>query len=101
MGVAFMTIVVMALVGGVMTGRATLRAMRAPADALAPAAIAALQARLSASYFIRLGLFLGIVFLMTTKPTAGSTAILAIIIAGALGWLAGLPARRVRGAVRA
>jgi hypothetical protein len=95
MGVAFITIIAMALVGAFMTGRATLRAMRAPSEGLGPAAIAVLQARLSMSYTIRLGLFLGIVFLMTTKPDAGPTALLAVLIAGALGFLAGLPARRV------
>lgn len=100
MGVAFMTIFVIALIGGLMTGRATSRAMRS-ADALVVNAIAALHARLSASYFIRLGLFIGIVFLMTTKPESGPTAIVAILVAGTLGLLAGLPARRVRGAVRA
>jgi len=101
MGVAFMTIVGMALVGALMTGRATLRAMRAPADALAPAAISALQTRLTTSYAIRLGLFVGIVFLMTTKPVSGPTALIAILVAGALGLLAGLPARRVRDTARA
>src|SRR5262245_60998931 len=101
MGVAFVTIALMALVGALMTGRVTLRAMRAPGEALAPATIAALQARLSASYFIRLGLFLGIVFLMTTKPQSGPPAIVAVLGAGTLGFLAGLPARRVHGAVRA
>lgn len=100
MGVAFMTIVAMALVGGLMTGRTTLRAMRAPNDALGPSAIAALQARLSLSYVIRLGLFLGIVFLMTTKPQSGPTALAAVVIAGIAGVLAGRPVRRVRGPVR-
>ena len=101
MGVAFMTIVVMALVGGLMTGRATSRAVRAPTEALAPSEIEALSARLSTSYMIRLGLFLGIVFLMTTKPQSGPTAITAVAVAGVVGFLAGLPARRARGAVRA
>ena len=101
MGVAMLTIIAMALVGGLMTGRATLRAMRSSADALSPTAIAALQARLGMSYTIRLGLFLGIVFLMTTKPTSGSIALGAVVVAGAVGLLAGLPVRRRRGAVRA
>ena len=96
MGVAFLTIVAMALVGGLMTGRATLAAMRAPIEKLAPAALAALQARLGMSYTIRLGLFLGIVFLMTTKPEGGPTALIAALVGGALGFLAGLPVRRAR-----
>jgi len=50
---------------------------------------------------IRLGLFLGIVFLMTTKPTSGSIALLVVLIAAAVGVLAGLPARRVRGVATA
>jgi len=100
MGVAMLTIIAMAVVGGLMTGRATLRAMRSPADALGSAAIAVLQARLGMSYTIRLGLFLGIVFLMTTKPESGPIALAAVAVAGAVGFLAGLPARR-RGAVRA
>src|SRR5690242_9849931 len=57
MGVAFMTIVAMALVGGLMTGRATLAAMREPSEKLAPAALTALQARLAMSYTTRLGFF--------------------------------------------
>lgn len=101
MGMAFLTIVLMALVGGFMTGRPTLRVLRATGDTLAPAAIAALQGRLTMSYAIRLGLFLGIVFLMTTKPAAGPTALLVVVIAGVGGALAGLPARRVPGAARA
>lgn len=101
MGVAFLTIVAMALVGGLMTERATLNAMRAPSESLGPAALAGLQARLGMSYTIRLGLFLGIVFLMTTKPAAGPVALVAVLVAGALGFLAGLPARRGRRALRA
>ena len=101
MGVAFMTIVVIALVGGLMTGRATSRAMRAPNESLPPAALAALQSRLSTSYTIRLGLFLGIVFLMTTKPQSGPAALTAVVVAGVVGFLAGLPARRARRAVQA
>jgi hypothetical protein len=101
MGVAFLTIVATALVGALMTGRAMRTAMRSPADALGPAAMASLQARLGMSYTIRLGLFLGIVFLMTTKPASGSIALGAVIVAGAVGFLAGLPARRGRRALRA
>jgi hypothetical protein len=101
MGVAFMTIVAMALVGALMTGRATARAMRAPHDALGPAAMAALQERLSLSYVIRLGLFLGIVFLMTTKPQSGGVALAAVGIAGITGLLVGLPVRRVRSPAQA
>src|SRR3954463_10713141 len=71
MGVALLAIVAMALVGALMTGRPMLRAMRAPSDGLGSAEIAALQARLSFSYAIRIGLFLGIVFVMTTKPVSG------------------------------
>jgi len=96
MGVAMLTIIAMALVGGLMTGRA----LRSVTDAMGPGAIPALQARLGMSYTIRLGLFLGIVFLMTTKPASGPIALAAVAVAGAVGFLAGLPARR-RGAVRA
>lgn len=101
MGVAMLTIIAMALVGGLMTGRATARVMRSPTDVLGPAAIAGLQSRLGMSYTIRLGFFLGIVFLMTTKPESGLIAVGAVAVAGAVGFLAGLPARRRRGAVRA
>lgn len=101
MGVAFLTILAIALVGGLMTGGATSRALRTPNEALAPTAMPALQARLGASYAIRMGLFLGIVFLMTTKPASGPTALLAVVVAGVAGFLAGLPARRVRSPVRA
>jgi hypothetical protein len=96
MGMAIVTMVTMALVGGLMTGRATLRALRSTENALGGAEIAALQGRLSMSYVIRLGLFLGIVFLMTTKPSSAPIALLVVGIAGLLGVAAGLPARRGR-----
>jgi hypothetical protein len=101
MGMALLAILAMGLVGGFMTGRPTMHVMRPSGDALGAAEIAALQGRLSLSYVIRLGLFLGIVFLMTTKPTSGLVALLVVVIAAAVGGLAGLPARRVRGTVRA
>jgi hypothetical protein len=101
MGMALLAILAMGLVGGFMTGRPTMHVMRPSGDALGAAEIAALQGRLSLSYVIRLGLFLGIVFLMTTKPTSGLVALLVVVIAAAVGVLAGLPARRVRGTVRA
>jgi hypothetical protein len=101
MGMALLAILAMGLVGGFMTGRPTMHVMRPSGDALGAAEIAALQGRLSLSYVIRLGLFLGIVFLMTTKPTSGLVALLVVVIAAAVGVLAGLPARRVRGTERA
>ena len=101
MGMALLAILAMGLVGGFMTGRTTMRVMRPSGDALGAVEIAAVQGRLSLSYVIRLGLFLGIVFLMTTKPTSGVVAFLVLVIAAAVGVLAGLPARRVRGTVRA
>lgn len=96
MGVAFLAIILVALVGGLMTGRPTSRVLRSESDALGSAELEAVQGRLSLSYAIRLGLFLGIVFLMTTKPAAGPTALLVVAIAAALGFLVGLPTRRVR-----
>ena len=99
MGMALVTIVIMGLVGGLMTGRPTMRVMRATGDAPGAAEIAAIQGRLSLSYVIRLGLFLGIVFLMTTKPASGAVAVLVVVIAAAAGVLAGLPMRRIRGPV--
>jgi hypothetical protein len=100
MGMALLAILLMGLVGGFITGRTTMRVMRSTGDALGAAEIAAVQGRLSLSYVIRLGIFLGIVFLMTTKPTSGVVALLVIVIAAAVGVLAGLPARRVPGTVR-
>lgn len=96
MGVAILTIIAIALIGGLMTGRPTMRLMRDSGERLGAAEILAVQRRLSMSYAIRLGLFFGIVFLMTTKPASGATAILVVVIAAAAGSLAGLPARRVR-----
>ena len=101
MGVAFLAIVAMALVGALMTGRPMLRGMRAPDHALGPTEIAALQGQLSFSYAIRLGLFVGIVFIMTTKPLSGVAALGAVTGAAVLGLLAGLPARRVGETLRA
>ena len=97
MGMALLTIVVMAMVGGFMTGRPTTRVLRGAGAGLGAAEIAEVQGRLSLSYVIRLGLFLGIVFLMTTKPASGGIALLVVVVAAAAGVLAGLPARRVRG----
>lgn len=96
MGMAFLTLIGLALVGGLMTGRPTTRVLRSTADALGALELTALQGRLSMSYVLRLGLFLGIVFLMTTKPVSGPVALSVIIVAAVLGLLAGLPARRVR-----
>ena len=95
MGVALLTIVIMAIVGGFMTGRPTARVLRTVGEPRAEE-IAAVQRVLSLSYVIRLGLFLGIVFLMTTKPASGAIALLVVVIAAASGILGGLPARRVR-----
>ena len=94
MGMAILTLIIMALIGGFMTGRPTMRVMRAGGDGLASDELAAVQGRLSLSYTIRLGLFLGIVFLMTTKPVSGGMALLVVGVAAAVGLLAGLPARR-------
>lgn len=98
MGVAMLAIVAMALVGGFMTVRATTSAMRGPSDALDAGAISALQARLGMSYTIRLGLFVGIVFLMTIKPASGPIALGAVLVGGALGFFGG--AARTRGSSR-
>jgi hypothetical protein len=101
MGMALLTIVVMAIVGGFMTGRPTTRVLRSVGDGLGAEEIATVQRSLGLSYVVRLGLFLGIVFLMTTKPASGVTALLVIVTAAAIGVLGGLPARRVRDTVRA
>ena len=101
MGVALLAIIAMAIVGALMTGRPMLRALRAPDGALGATEIARLRRRLSFSYAIRLGLFVGIVFVMTTKPMSGAVALGAVIVAAGVGLLAGLPMRRVGEAVRA
>jgi hypothetical protein len=74
--------------------------LRSSGEVLSASDLATVQGQLGMSYMIRLGLFVGIVFLMTTKPVAGPTALLVVVVAGALGFLAGLPARR-RGPARA
>ena len=96
MGISFLTIILLAFVGGLMTGRPTTRVLRTPSDALGPAELAKVQGLLGRSYVLRLWLFLGIVFLMTTKPASGPLALLVIIVAAVVGLVAGLPARRVR-----
>ena len=98
MGMAMLTIVAIAVVGGLMTGRPTKRLMRATDKALGTDEIVAVQGQLSMSYVIRLVLFLGIVFLMTTKPTSGPSALLVVLVAAAGGVAAGLPVARMRGA---
>jgi hypothetical protein len=101
MGVAFLTIILLAVVGGLMTGRPTMRVLRAAPGALDSAELARVQRSLGRSYMLRLWLFLGIVFLMTTKPTAGPMALLVVVVAAVLGLIAGLPARRARRPVHA
>ena len=101
MGMALLAIAIMGAIGGFMTGRPTMRVLRASGDGLGAAEIAEVQGRLSLSYVIRLGLFLGIVCLMTVKPTSGVSALSVVVVAAVLGFLAGLPTRRVRGTVRA
>jgi hypothetical protein len=96
MGMAIIAIVLIAVVGAFMTGRPTTRLLRSSGEALGAFDLATVHGQLGMSYMIRLGLFLGIVCLMTTKPVEGPTALLVLIVAGALGILAGLPARRTR-----
>lgn len=96
MGVAFLTIVVLALVGGLMTGRPTTRVLRTAPSELGAAELAKAQGLLARSYMLRLWLFLGIVFLMTTKPASGPIALLVVVVAALIGLVSGLPARRVR-----
>jgi hypothetical protein len=101
MGMAILTIIIMGFIGGFMTGRPTTRVMRATGDGPAAAELQAVQGQLSLSYVIRLGLFLGIIFLMTTKPTSGAIALLVVLISAGVGLLAGLPARRLAARSRA
>jgi hypothetical protein len=100
MGMAFLTVILVALVGGVMTGRPTARVLRASPEPMAGELVKA-QRQLVRSYVLRLWLFLGIVFLMTTKPVSGPIALLVVAVAAVLGLLGGLPASRVSEAAHA
>lgn len=91
MGMAFLSILLLAVVGGIMTGRPTARLLRSGAEALGDTDLPSVQRVIGMSYMIRVGLFLGIVFLMTTKPVSGPSALLVVLVSGALGFLAGLP----------
>ena len=94
-GIAFILLVVNAIIGAVMTGRGAAALGRATAT---PAAEETLDAErsmgmLRASFALRVSLILGIVFLMTVKP-ALELSLFAAAGAVALGLALGLPALR-------
>jgi len=95
MGVGFLTLVAIAVVGATMTARPMTRALRANStNSNQVSEIARLPGSLTMSFSIRLALFAGIVFLMTVKPVTGIPALLTVAIAAALGLAIGFPARR-------
>jgi hypothetical protein len=90
MGVAFLTVVAIAIVGATLTGRPIARFQREAAVSPGTSSASALHPRLSLSYMIRTALFVGIIYLMTTKPANGAVALLVIAIAAVAGvgtWL--------------
>jgi hypothetical protein len=100
MGLAFLGIVVMIVVGRVMTGRGLARLARGVTgpgldSASARAGDPGLDPALRASFVIRTAMLVGIVFLMTVKPGAG-TSLVALGSALAIALLASLPALRAR-----
>ena len=94
MGVGFLTLVAIAVVGATLTGVPVARAMRADSDSARVGADLGLPGTLALSFAIRIALFFGIVFLMTVKPAAPLPALLTILVTVAIGIVVGLPARR-------
>jgi hypothetical protein len=94
MGIGFLTLVAIAIIGATMTGRAVTRLLRVDSVDAGAALPSAFVARLRMSFLIRMSLFVGIVFLMTVKPVAPVPALSVISVAALLGVLFGLPAMR-------
>jgi len=91
MGIAFLSLIAIAIIGAIMTGVPVTRLLRGNSG---PAVPSGFVARLSMSFAIRMMLFVGIVFLMTVKPAAPVPALSVVAIAALLGVAFGLPALR-------
>ena len=94
MGIGFLTLVAIAIIGATMTGRTVTRLLRVDSVNAGAALPSAFVARLRMSFLIRMSLFVGIVFLMTVKPLAPVPALSVIGVAALLGALFGFPAMR-------
>ena len=95
-GIGFLLVIVIAVIGATMSGRPVARALRAQIDLAAPAGIGALGDSLAASLVLRAALLSGVVFLMTVKPTTSAMALGVAAIAALLG-VASVPlVRRVK-----
>lgn len=94
MGVGFLTLVAIAVIGATLTGVPVARAMRSGSESAPTPAYLGFPGKLALSFAIRIALFFGIVFLMTVKPAAPVPALLTILVAAVTGIVIGLPARR-------
>jgi hypothetical protein len=87
-GSAFLVVIVIAIIGATMTGRRVTRLRKsslAPAEGRPAASpLGRDRAVLGASFALRASLLVGIVFLMTVKPS-GALALLAIAVSVAIG----------------
>jgi hypothetical protein len=82
MGFGFLTLIAVAVVGAMMTGRRLARLQR---DATHAIDVWTLWRGLATSFTLRLALLAGVVCLMTIKPAAPFAAALVIIVAAAAG----------------
>ena len=94
MGTAFLTVVVIAIIGATMTGRATAALLGATPDRDPSSLIERRKSVLVASFTLRTALLIGIVFLMTVKPVAWQPSLGTVAAAGVIGLLFGLPGLR-------
>lgn len=92
-GLGFLTLVAIAVVGAMMTGLHVTRFLRANSSA-GSTLPSGFVGRLKMSFAIRMALFFGIVFLMTVKPAAAAPALTTIGIATVLGVAFGLMSSR-------
>jgi hypothetical protein len=101
--VAFVSLLLLGAIGGVMTGRTVSRLTKATADPRTPAphqrgVDPVAERTLRRSFVLRVAMVVGIVYLMTVKPTAG-TSLIVMAVAIAVGLLAGFAgSREARGA---
>lgn len=84
MGFGFLTLIAIAIVGALMTGRRLVPLQRdgGPVRAFD---VVALRRGLATSFAIRTSLFAGILFLMTVKPQAKLFALVVVVVAAILG----------------
>ena len=96
MGVGFLTIIAIAVVGATLTGVPVARVMRAGAAVTRSPVERGISGKLAMSFATRIALFFGLVFLMTVKPATPLPALLTVLVAAVIGIVVGILAARWR-----